>query len=411
MEVVHERCCGLDVHKKTVVACVITPEVWGKARLVRTFGTMTKGLLELVAWLESQGVSQVAMESTGVYWKPVFNLLEAAGLNAILVNAREVKQVPGRKTDVKDAEWIAELLRHGLLRPSFVPPRDQRELRELVRYRRRQIQERAEEAERIQKVLEGANIKLSDVATDVLGASGRAMLRAMIEGESDPRVLAGLAKGQLRKKQAMLEEALRGSVGLNQRYLLARQLEHIEFLDRQIAELDARIEEQTRPFEVQAALVDEIWGIGRRTAEDLLAELGTDMSRWPTAKHIASWAKVCPGNNESAGRQFSGATGQGNPWLRATLIEAAENVKRNPESYYSALYHRIARRRGKNKALVAVAHSLLIAIYYMLRDGVHHHDLGSAFFDGLGQTQERMVAIHCRKLERLGYEVKLVKVA
>jgi transposase len=373
---------------------------------------MTGDVLELADWLESCGVSHVAMESTGVYWKPIFNLLEAGELRPILVNARDIKQVPGRKTDVKDAEWIADLLRHGLFRPSFVPDRDLRELRELTRYRRRLIQTRASEAQRLQKVLEGANIKLSSVASDVLGVSGRAMLRALIEGVQEPQALAELARGQLKKKHVELERALRGSVGPHQRQLLRRILDHVEFLEQQIEQLNADVEERMRPFERELGLLDEIWGIGLRTAQDLLAELGTDMSRWPTSKHLASWAKICPGNNESGGKKRSGATGKGNPWLRAILIEAAENVKRNRESHYSALYHRIAsRRKDKKKALMAVAHSLLRVIYVMLRDGVHHHDLGPNHFQERQQQRSQIATHHLRKLERLGYKVTLEEVA
>src|SRR5437588_3240920 len=265
MEVVHERCCGLDVHKKTVVACVITPE----NRQVRSFGTMTEGLLELGEWLAAEGVTHVAMESTGVYWKPVFNLLEESELELLLVNARHIKAVPGRKTDVKDAEWIADLLRHGLLQPSFVPDREQRELRELVRYRRTLIEQRSHEVQRVQKVLEGANVKLSDVATDIMGASGRAMLRALVEGEQSPQALAELARGRLKSKRGSLEKALRSSVRAHQRYMLRHLLEHIEFMEREIAELDRAIEERMRPFELALGRIDAIWGIGQRTAQEI----------------------------------------------------------------------------------------------------------------------------------------------
>jgi transposase len=401
MEVVHERCCGLDVHKKTVVACVITPE----RRQVRSFGTMTQDLLELGEWLEAEGVTHVAMESTGVYWKPVFNLLEGSELELLVVNARHMKAVPGRKTDVKDAEWIADLLRHGLLQPSFVPNREQRELRELVRHRRTLIEQRAHEVQRVQKVLEGANVKLSDVATDIMGVSGRAMLRALIEGEQRPEVLAELAQGRLKSKRGSLERALRSSVGAHQRYMLRHLLDHIEFLEREIADLDRAIEERMRAFEVAIARIDEIWGIGRRTAEEILAEVGLDMSRWPTHRHFASWAKVCPGNNESAGKRKSGRTGKGNRWLHCTLVEAANNVSRNRGTYYGAQYHRIARRRGRKRALVAVAHSLLTAIYYMLRDGTVHQDLGSHHFDRL--DRERVANRLVQRLQRLGFKVTL----
>jgi transposase len=404
MEVVHERCSGLDVHKKTVVACVITPE----SREVRTFGTMTKELLRLLDWLQGLGVTDVAMESTGVYWKPLFNLMEETELEVLVANARYVRGVPGRKTDVKDAEWIADLHRHGLLKPSFIPNREQRELRELVRYRRTMIEERAQEVQRLQKVLEGANIKLSDVASDIMGLSGRAMLRALIEGEENPDALAGLALGKLKKKRGQLEEALWGSVGAHQRYMIRRLLGHIEFMEREIGELDKAIEERMRPFQVAIARIDEIWGIGRRTAEEILAEVGLDVTRWPSHKHFASWAKVCPGNNESGGKRRSGRTGKGNPWLQATLVEAAHNVSRNRASYYGAQYKRLSGRRGKKRALVAVAHSLLVAIYYMLRDGVVHQDLGADYFD---RDREQATRRAVQRLERLGYTVTLGEAA
>jgi transposase len=370
---------------------------------------MTQDLLELGEWLVAEGVTHVAMESTGVYWKPVFNLLEGSDLELLVVNARHIKAVPGRKTDVKDAEWIADLLRHGLLQASFVPNREQRELRELVRYRRTLIEQRSHEVQRVQKVLEGANVKLSDVATDIMGVSGRAMLRAMIGGEQSPQALAEMARGRLKSKRSSLEKALRSSVGAHQRYMLRHLLEHIEFMEREIAALDRAIEERMRPFEAAIAMIDEIWGIGRRTAEEVLAEIGLDVSRWPTHKHLASWAKICPGNNESAGKRKSGRTGKGNRWLHSTLVEAANNVSRNRDTYYGAQYHRIARRRGRKRALVAVAHSLLTAIYYMLRDGTVHQDLGAEYFDRLDRERATHQAV--QRLRRLGYEVTLQPVA
>jgi transposase len=323
---------------------------------------MTADLLKLADWLVSQGVTHVAMESTGVYWKPVYNLLEDTGMNVLVVNAQHIKAVPGRKTDVKDAEWIGDLLRHGLLRGSYIPDRPQRELRELVRYRKSLVQERSREVNRIQKVLEGANIKLGSVATDVLGVSGRAMLQAIIEGTLDPKVLAGMAKGKLRKKQDELELALDGLLGSHQRMLLQTQLAHLDFLDGQITELSTEIAKRMDPFEEALDRVDTIPGLGRRACEQILAETGMDMSRFPTAAHLASWAKVCPGNNESAGKRKSGQTGHGNPWLRHALIEAARAAARTKNTYLAALYHRIAARRGANRAAVAVAHAILVII-------------------------------------------------
>jgi len=405
MQAVHERCAGLDIHKKTVVACVLT----GSGKQIRTYGTMTRQLEALADWLAAEQVSHVAMESTGVYWKPVYNLLENRGLELLVVNARHIKNVPGRKTDVKDAEWIADLLRHGLLRASFIPGRDERELRELVRYRRTVIEQRAHDVQRIQKVLEGANIKLSDVASDIMGASGRAMLERLVEGEDDPVALSQLAQKGLRKKQDQLQQALAGSIGAHQRAMLRHLLDHVKFLERQIEELDGQIQERTRPFEQVIDHLDAIWGLGRRSVEEILAEIGVDMSRWPTHRHIASWAKISPGNHESAGKRYSGRTGMGNRWLRAILVEAAMNVSRNPHSYYAALYQRISRRRGKKRAMVAVAHSLLVAIYHMIKDGTLHHDLGSDHFERLDRGQIARRAI--RRLERLGYQVTIQEAA
>ena len=405
MQVVCERCCGLDVHKRTVVACVLTNE----GREVRTFGTMTRELLRLADWLGEERVSSVAMESTGVYWKPVYNLLEGQGIELLVVNAQHMKTLPGRKTDVKDAEWIADLLRHGLLRASFIPDRGQRELRELVRYRRRLIEQRADVVRRLQKTLEGANIKLGDVATDVMGVSGRAMLRALAEGQEDPAELASLAKASMRRKKAELQLALEGSVGGHQRFMLRRQLNEVEFLEAEIKAMNAAIEERMRPFEAAIAHLDGITGIGRRSAEAIIAEIGVDMSRFPTAKHLASWARLCPGNNESAGKRRSGATGHGNSWLRTTMVEVAWTAARSPDGYHGALYRHLALRRGKKRAIVAVAHALLVAIYHMLKDGTAYQDLGPDHFDRI--NREALVRRSVRRLERLGYEVSIKEAA
>jgi len=311
---VYERCCGMDVHKKTVVACVITPE----GRETRTFSTMTGELLELADWLGERGVTHVAMESTGVFWKPVYNLLEER-FTVWVVNAYHMKAVPGRKTDVQDAEWIAELLQHGLVRASFIPDRPQRELRELLRHRRSLIQQRADVVNRIQKVLEGANIKLSSVASDVVGVSGRAMLEALVAGEQNPERLADLAKGQLQQKREQLVEALQGRVGAHQRLLLQSHLRHLDFLDGEVQQLSGEVERRTAPFEDAVQRLDAIPGIGRRTAEQVLGEIGLDMGRFPSAEHLASWARLCPGNNQSGGKRKSSITGHANPWLRSAL--------------------------------------------------------------------------------------------
>lgn len=401
MEVLYERCCGLDVHKKVVVACIMTPE--GKE--VRSFGAMTRDLLEMADWLLSKGCTHVAMESTGVYWKPIYNLLEGTGMELLVVNARDIKAVPGRKTDVKDAEWICDLLRHGLLRGSFIPDRPQRELRELVRYRKAIIHERAREVNRIQKVLEGANIKLGDVATDVMGKSGQAILEALIAGKTDLEFLAGLARGKLKEKAGQLAKALEGLMGPHQRMILSAQLEHIRFLDEQIRKLDREIEERMRPFEKELKALDGIPGIGRRTAEEVVAEIGDNMNRFPSAAHLASWAGLSPGNNESAGKRKSGRTSHGNPYLRATLVEAAHSAARTRGTYLSALYHRIASRRGSKRAAVAVAHTIIVIIYHMLKGGTTYQDLGCNYFDRL--NRDVLVRRAVKRLEELGYKVTL----
>jgi len=404
MEVLYERCGALDVHKKLVVACVATPE--GKE--TKTFGTMTNDLLELADYLVSKGCTHVAMESTGVYWKPIYNILEGTGIEVLVVNARDIKAVPGRKTDVKDAEWICDLLRHGLLRGSFIPDRPQRELRELVRYRKELVRERAREVNRLQKVLEGANIKLGDVATDVMGKSGQAMIEALVVGETDPELLASLAKGRL-KKSEQLASALRGLIGPHQRMILGAQLEHIRFLDKQIERLNREVEERMRPFDQAVEAIDEIPGIGRRIAEEVLAETGTNMDQFPSAGHLASWAGLCPGNNESAGKRKSGRTRHGNPHLRQALVEAAQAAAHTKDTYLSAQYHRIAARRGAKRAAVAVAHSMIVIIYHMLREGTAYQDLGSNHFDELNRNATVRRAV--KRLEALGYKVTLEEAA
>lgn len=402
MDVLYERCAGLDVHRDTVVASLIAPE----GRELRTFGTMTEDLLALADWLTERRVSHVAMESTGVYWKPIYNLLEGTGLTLLVVNARHIKAVPGRKTDVRDAEWIADLLRHGLLRGSFIPDRPQRELREIVRYRRRLIEERSREAERLHKTLEGANIKLGAVASDILGVSGRAMLDALVAGSDvDPEALAAMARGKLRDKHARLVAALRGLIGPHQRGLLAVQLRHIDFLDAEIAALSAEIEERMRPFGPAIELADGIPGIGRRSAEAILAEIGLDMGRFPSDRHLASWARMCPGTDESAGKRGSGATGRGNIWLHSALVEAAHAAARTKGTYLAAQYRRIAARRGARRAAVAVGHTILVALYHMLRDGVVYEDLGANWFDE--RDRQATVRRSVRRLEGLGYRVTL----
>jgi transposase len=405
MRVVHERCCGLDVHKRTVVACVLAPE----GQQTHTFGTMTRDLVGLSEWLHSLGVSQVAMESTGVFWQPIYNVLEDTGMNVLVANARHIKAVPGRKTDVKDAEWLADLLRHGLIRGSAIPTRARRELRELVRYRMSLGRQRAQVAHRIHKVLEGANVKLSSVVTDIMGVSGRAMLEALITGTDSPEMIAELARGALRRKRTLLVTALEGVVGPSQRMLLASHLRNLDFLTEEIDRLSREIEEQLRPSHELVERLDTIPGVGERVAQAILAEIGTDVSRFPTGSHLASWARVCPSNDESAGKRRSSHIGPGNPWLRATLVEAAWAATHATHTYLAAQYRRLAARRGHKRALIAVAHSILLIAYRIIRDGGTYEDLGSNYFDERNRraTLRRSV----QRLERLGYKVTLTEAA
>ncbi|GEN36858.1 IS110 family transposase [Aneurinibacillus danicus] len=405
MEVVYPHCCGLDVHKKNVVACIITPE--GKE--IRTFSTMTDDLLALVDWIKEKGCTHVAMESTASFWKPVYNLLELEGMQTLVVNARHMKNVPGRKTDVKDAEWIAGLLRHGLLQGSYIPSRDQRELRELIRYRRSLIDERAREANRIQKVLEGANIKLSSVATDVLGKSGRAMLEAIIAGEEDPEILSELAQRKLKQKKAELKRALNGLIGPHQKLMLKTQLRHIDFLDAEIARLDEEVKARMLPFEEDLERLDTIPGVGRRTAEQILAEVGHTMDPFPSAAHLCSWAGLAPGNNESAGKRKSGRTRKGNQKLRSALVEAARAAARTKNTYLSSQYHRIAARRGANRAAVAVAHSILTIVFHILKRKQPYIELGPTYYEE--RKRDAVIKQSVKKLESLGYKVTVESIA
>lgn len=399
MEVIYKNCCGLDVHKSVIVACILD----GRKKEIKSFGAMTCDILELVDWIKVNNCEAVAMESTGVYWKPIYNLLEAEDIKTLVVNAKHMKAVPGRKTDVKDSEWIADLLKHGLLRGSFIPSRDQRELRELVRYRKSIIEERSREVTRIQKILEGANIKLSSVATDVLGVSGRKMLQAIIDGVTDPKALAALAIGSLKKKIVELEKSLNGLIKHHQKMLLSIQLNHIDFLDKHIVDISKEIDERLKDEQEIIELLDELPGIGKKSAEYIISEIGTDMSRFPTANHLCSWAGLCPGNNESAGKKKSTKTREGNKSLRGTLVECARSCVNKKETYFSSQYNRIAARRGKNRAAVAVAHSMLIIIYNMISTKSHYRELGGDYFDKL--NSEIKVDRLKKRLESLGYSV------
>lgn len=407
MEIEHTHCAGLDVHKKTVVAAVIVPDGQiGQRKEVRTFGTMTSDLLALSDWLLSFGVTHVAMESTGEYWKPIHNILEE-NFEVLLVNARHIKQVPGRKTDVMDAEWIADLLRHGLLRGSFIPPVGQRELRELTRHRTNFVRERATLVNRIQKTLESANIKLASVASNVMGVSGRAMLEAIITGTANATEMAGLAKGRLREKREQLDKALEGRVKPHHRFVLSELLCQVDNLDETIARFDAEIEKYCHPFEEAVELLDTIPGVARRIAEVIVSEIGSDMQRFPTSGHLAAWAGVAPGNNESAGKRYSGTTRHGDRALTVALVQAAHAAARSRNTYLSAQYHRLAGRRGKKRAIVAVAHSILVIAYHLIQRKEPYHELGSDYFDK--RRPETTAKRLLRRLERLGYDVSHIE--
>lgn len=440
MEVLYTHCAGLDVHKKTVVVCCLTPAQDGTLkRELRTFSTMTQDLLALSDWLSSLGITHVALEATGEFWKPLYTILEAC-FTVLVVNAHHIKNVPGRKTDIKDAEWIATLLRHGLLRASFIPPLSQRDLRDLTRQRTNLVQDRTTVVNRLQKVLEWANLKLTSVATDVTGVSARAMLESIVAGEVDPAVLAELAHGRMRSKRAALEQALTGRVREHHRYLLAQHLVHLDFLDEQIEEVEQQIarmiaheppadvppvaKAEGKPSEQAAEegageggpggvmawseaveVLDTIPGIGRTAAEQIVAEIGTDMGRFGSAAHLASWAKVCPGNNESAGKRRSAKTGGGNRWLRSVLVQAAWAAVKVKGSHFAGVYHRLAGRRGVKRAIMAVAHRILVAAYYMLRDQVPYQEPGAPPADE--QRKANLLGRMLKRIEKLGYTVSL----
>jgi len=410
MEPLLERCAGLDVHKKTAVVCRITPSDTGHWQSeTRTFGTTTRDLLQLADWLQAAGVTHVAMESTGVYWKPVFNILESQ-CQVMLVNARHIKQVPGRKTDVKDAEWIAQLLQHGLLKASYVPAAPQRNLRDMVRYRTKLIQERSSEVNRVQKVLEDANIKLASVVSDVMGVSSREMLAQLIAGQDDAAQMAQLARGRMRDKIDELEQALTGFVHDHHRLMLRLHLEHIDYLNIQIARLEEVIEQAIVPFDADDGVerLTEIPGVSVHTAHILIAELGTDMSRFESAGHAASWAGLTPGKNESAGRNYSSQTAKGNKYLKSALVQAA-HTQRRADNYLGAQYRRLARRRGSKRAAVAVAHSILVIVYHLLRDGTRYQERGADYFDQHDRAYLEQVLV--KRLEHLGNKVSLEPLA
>jgi transposase len=405
MDVVYQRCCGLDVHRRTVVACLLTPD----GRTVRTFGTTLTALLELGAWLLAAQVEAVAMESTGVYWKPVYNVLEVHDLTIQVVNAQHLKTVPGRKTDVNDAEWLADLLRLGLLRGSLIPSREQRELRELVRYRTSLVAVRAAEVNRIQALLTGANINTKQVASDILGRAGRAILDAVAAGETAPERLAALGEGRLRTPPAARQAALTGTLGVHQREVLRLQLAHIDFLDQQLATVEATISTRLAPHSDALARLDTIPGVGLRTAEVIVTELGTDMSRFPSAGHAAAWAGLSPGQHESGGTRQRAPTRRGNRFLRAALVEAARAAARSRGTVLGRTYQRLVPRLGTARAAVALARKILVIAYYLLRDGGIYHEPTPALLPAHVRDRRRRRAL--QELAALGYAVTLTPVA
>jgi len=427
MRIMYERCCGLDIHKASITACALITEKGKTQEETRRFGTMTDDLRALAGWLQQKEIRQVAMESTGVYWKPVWNILEPAGLELLLANAQEVKVVPGRKTDQKDSQWIADLHKHGLLRNSFVPPRAIRDLRDLTRTRAMLTQEHSSICNRIQKVLEDANIKLGSVASDVFGVSGRAILRALMNEENDAEALANLSKGTLRKKIPQLRRALEGQVTPHHRLLLTEHWDRMEFLERQIADFEIQIADRMKPTPEEMALMMQdatedapaplspreeaiqLWmaipGVGWTAACSMVAELGINMDQFPSAAHVASWAALCPGNNESAGKRLSGKTRKGNVWLRRTMCEVAWAASHTKDTYFAAQFRRIASRRGNKRALMAVAHSILVTAYHMLKHKRHYTELGADFFDVINRDKVRDRLV--QRLSKLGFDVTL----
>jgi transposase len=408
MDVMYARCAGLDVHKDTVVACVRLVVDGKVEREVRTFGTTTQDLLALGDWLRERQCTHAAMESTGVYWKPVWHVLEES-LTLVLANAMHIRNVPGRKTDVNDATWIADLLAHGLIRGSFVPPTPVQEMRDLTRTRKQLVREAAQHSQRLQKTLEDANIKLASLVSDILGKSGRAILDALVGGESDPEKLADMTSGRLKATRKELVEALRGRVRPHHRFLLKLHLGQIDALDEAVREVEARLGDALQPFRDLEGLLKTMPGVSVTTAQVLLSEIGTDMSRFPTAGHLVSWAGLCPGNDESAGKRRSTRLRKGGQWLKATLVQSAWAATRKKKSYLQSLFHRIKARRGHKKAVIAVAASMLTAAYHMLKNGVEYDELTDNHLAQRDRTKaaKRLV----KRLEDLGFAVTTSPIA
>ena len=406
MEIVYRCCCGIDVHKKMIVACLNQA---GKQEL-RTYGTATSDIKEMAQWLKDSGCEMIAMESTGVYWKPLYNLFEIMGLEAMVVNAAHMKALPGRKTDIKDAEWIADLLRHGLLKASYIPSREQRELREVARYRKSLIEERAREINRLQKMLEGANIKLDSVVSDITGKSARRLLQSIIADKqlNEDDVLHLVNKRMIPKLEEIVK-SLEGVTTPLQRRLFAQIIDHIDDMTRRIADMDDLIKDYMDQYEKAISSIDQIPGIGRRSAEIIVSEIGLDMSRFPTDSHLCSWAGVCPGNHQSAGKQKSGRITKGNKALKNTLVQCAKAARNVKDSFFSAQYQKLAARRGKNRATIAVAHSMLIAIYHMLKDNVPYRDLGADYYNHF--NREHKINVCLKRLSALGWTPETVPVS
>ena len=405
MEVLYQHCAGLDVHKKSVAACVLHSAAdGGTRRQTRTFGTMLEDLEKLRDWLLEEGCDCAGMEATGVYWKPVYNVLEGH-LKLVVANAEHIKAVPGRKTDVKDAEWIADLVRHGLVRASFIPERPQRELRELTRLRAAFVQDRSRAVNRLQKSLEGANLKLASVLSDITGVSGQRILDALLNGEDDTEVLVGLSHGRLRPKHEALRQALMGKLTGRLRFVVSQELAQIRSLDDQIAACDEEVEREMRPFDPEIERLDAIPGIARRGAENIIAEIGVDLSRWPTAAHFASWTGTCPGNKASGGKRMRTRVRKGNPWLKRAATEAAWAASRTRNSYLGARYRQLLAAKGHKRAIVALAHELMLIIYYMLTRQRDYQDLGVHYLEERDKLAIQRRAT--RQLQRLGFQVDL----